>query len=184
MEKCATTARATAEVSRPGCQPRPKIRLGSPAATPTSFEADLLQKIVDIGQVHQNLARLRALIAADDPVLGKLVDDAAGPRVSDIELSLHERHRRTAFRRHRPGSAREQWVQLPLRGLVASLPLRARALLEDLVHVSRLTLRTPEVHHRLDLGVAHERALDAGRLARGDGLVEHVSAAKKLFGAP
>src|SRR4029077_8752098 len=71
-------------------------------------------------------------------------------------------------------------VELALGGL-PSLPFRAGALLEDLLHISGRALRLPEVHDSLDLRVAHKRALDAGRFAGVDGLIEHVPAAQQLF---
>ena len=116
-------------------------------------------------------------------MLGELVDDAARARVADIELALHQRHRRAAFRGHRASRAREQRVELALGALATPGPLRAGALLEDLLHVSRRALRLPEAHHRFDLGVAHERALYARRLARIHGLVEHVATPEQLLSA-
>src|SRR2546427_228814 len=65
----------------------------------------------------------------------------------------------------------------------AALALRARALFEDLLHVTRSTLRPPEIDDRLDFGVAHERTLDARRLARIDRLVQHVATSEKLLRA-
>src|SRR6202011_1776675 len=120
------------------------------------------------------------MVATDDAVLGKLVDDAPGPRVPDVELSLHQGHGRRALGGDGPRRAREERIQLALRSL-ASLPLSARALFEDLFHVSRATLRTPEVDDRLDLRIADESALDSCRLAGIDRLVQHVAAPEQLF---
>src|SRR5229473_3008367 len=47
------------------------------APAPTSFQADPLQEVVDVRQVHQHLAGLGPLVAPDDPMLGELVDDPA-----------------------------------------------------------------------------------------------------------
>ncbi len=115
-------------------------------------------------------------------MLRQLVDNPARARVADVELALHERHRRAALRGDGACSTREQRIQLALGG-VASLPLRALTLFEDLFHVAGSALRAPEVDDRLDLRVAHERALDAGRLARVDRLIKHVSAAEQLLRA-
>src|SRR5579864_9172513 len=158
----------------------PGVTDGSPAATPTSFDAQSLQQLVDVGQRHHHLARLGALVAPDDAVLRQLVDDAPRARVADVELPLHERHGRGALRRDGASRTREQRVELALLAW-APLPLRPRAFLEDLLHVARAALRFPEVDHGLDLGVAHEGALDARRLARVDRLVEHVAAAEQLL---
>ena len=46
---------------------------------------------------------------------------------------------------------------------------------------SRTALRFPVIDDRLKLGVADERALDAGRLAGIDWLVQHVAATKQFF---
>src|SRR5712692_9002633 len=116
-------------------------------------------------------------------MLGELVDDTARARVADVELALHQRHRRGAFGGDRTTGARKEWVELALGTLASSLPRRAGALFENLLHVPRRPLRFPELHDRLDLGVADERALDTRRLARIDGLVEHVAAAEKLLRA-
>src|SRR5712692_1967603 len=152
------------------------------APAPTSFQADPLQEVVDVRQVHQHLAGPGPLVAPDDPMLGELVDDPASTGVADVELSLHERHRSPALSGDSPRRAREQRIQLALGGL-ASLPLGAGPLFEDLLHVARAALRTPEVDHRLDLGVAVECALDAGRFAGVDGLIQHVAAAEQLLRA-
>src|SRR5690348_9737092 len=53
------------------------------------LDAEPLQQVVDVGQRHQHLARLRSLVAADDAVLGQLVDDPAGAGVAHVELALH-----------------------------------------------------------------------------------------------
>src|SRR6266851_9639115 len=117
------------------------------------FETDSLQELVDVRQVHEDLARFGTLVAADDSMLGELVDDAAGARVADVELPLHQGDRRRALGGDGASRSREQRIQLALGG-VASLPLCARAFLEDLLHVPRAALRAPEVHYRLDLRVA------------------------------
>src|SRR5437762_2068004 len=114
-------------------------------------------------------------------MLGELVDDPARPGVADVELALHEGDRRRAFGRHRPRATREEGIQLALLPPLASLPFGHRALFEDLFHVARSSLRLPEADHAVDLGIADERALDAGRFACIDGLVEHVAATEKLF---
>src|SRR5216684_2969724 len=159
-----------------------KVKCATPA-TAGSFEPDLLQQIVNVRQVHQHLTRFGALVTADHTVLGELIDDPARTRIADVELALHERHRSPALGGDSARGPREQRIQLALRGL-ASLPLRAGALFEDLLHVARPALRTPEVDDRLDLRVADERALDARGLAGVDRLVQHVAAAEKFLSTP
>src|SRR5229473_3097979 len=156
-----------------------KVKCAAPA-TAGSFEPDLLQQIVNVRQVHQHLTRFGALVTADHTVLGELIDDPARTRIADVELALHERHRSPALGGDSARGAREQRIQLALGGL-ASLPLRAGALFEDLLHVAGRALRAPEVDDRLDLGVADEGPLDAGRLAGIDRLVQHIAAAEKLL---
>src|SRR6266550_466221 len=145
------------------------------------FDAEPLQQIVDVGKRHQDLARLGSLIAADHAMLGELVDDPAGPGITDVELALHERDRRRAFGRHRTRGPREKGIQLAFLPPLASLPFGHGALFEDLFHVAGSSLRLPEADHAIDLWIADESALDACRLACIDGLVEHVAATEKLF---
>src|SRR5439155_20546076 len=147
------------------------------------FETESLQQPVDSRQVHHHLARFRTLVSADHAMLGELVDDAARARVADVELALNQRHRRATFSRDRSSRACKQRVELALRALASTRPLRTRALLEDLLHVSRRSLRFPEADDRFDLGVADERALDARRLARIYRLVQHVAAPQQLLRA-
>src|SRR5260370_261575 len=115
-------------------------------------------------------------------MLWELSDEPAGTRVADIELALHERHRGPALGGDGARGSGEQRIQLSL-GRLCPLPLRAGALFEDLFHVAGRALRPPEIDDRLDLGAADERALDAGRLAGIDGLVQHVPATQKLLRA-
>src|SRR5260370_28231284 len=79
---------------------------GVTAENVSSFEPDLLQEIVHVGQVHQHLTRLGSLVTADHAVLGELIDDPAGARVPDIELPLHERHRSPTLGADRPRGPR------------------------------------------------------------------------------
>src|SRR5207245_844086 len=152
------------------------------AATLTSLQTEPVQKIVDVGKVHHHLAGFRALVAADHAVLGELVDDATGTRIPDVELALHQRHRGRTLRRDGASSAREQRIELALGGL-ASLPLRAGPLFEDLLHIARAALRAPEVDDRLHFGIADERALDPSRFTRVDRLVQHVATTQQLLRA-
>src|SRR5258708_354535 len=156
---------------------------GATTASGGLWERDVVQEMVRVRQVHQRLTGLGALVTADHPVLGELIDDPARTRIADVELALHERHRSPALGGDSARGPREQRIQLALRGL-ASLPLRAGALFEDLLHVARPALRTPEVDDRLDLRVADERALDARGLAGVDRLVQHVAAAEKFLSTP
>src|SRR3989440_7914552 len=149
---------------------------------PRSFEAEALQQLVDVGQRHQHLARLRALIAADHPVFRELVDDSACARIANVELALDQRNGRGALSGDGTRRARKQWVELALLPTL-SVPCGPAAFLEDLFHISRRSLRLPEVDHALHLWVAHEGALDARRFACIDGLVEHVAPAQKLLSA-
>src|SRR3989440_11685772 len=111
----------------------------------------------------------------------ELIDDPARSRVADVELALHERARRAALCGNRPGGSREQWIQLALG--IPPRPFAAGALFQDLLHESRRALRLPERDDLLDLLVAHKGALDPGRLAGVNGLVEHVAAAEQLLGS-
>src|ERR1700693_284248 len=103
-------------------------------------------------------------------MVGELVDDPPGARVPDVELALHQRHRCAALCANGSGRASEQRVELAL-GTLSSLPLRARALFEDLLHEAGRALRLPEADDRIDLLVADERALDARRLPGVDRLI-------------
>src|SRR5260370_41489583 len=125
---------------------------GVTAANVSSLEPDLLQEIVNVGQVHQHLTRLGSLVTADHAVLGELIDDPAGTRVADIELALHERHGSSTLGSDRARGPREQRIELALRG-PAALPFRARALFEDLLHLPRPPLPTPEGPHPPHLAV-------------------------------
>src|SRR2546428_8674596 len=114
-------------------------------------------------------------------MLGELVDDPARPGVTEVERALPEGYRRRTFGRHGARGTGEEGIQLALLPPLASLPLGHGALFEDLFHVARSGLRLPEADHAVDLGIADESALDACRLARVDGLVEHGAATEKLF---
>src|SRR5207253_9649967 len=133
---------------------------------PASFDTEGLQQLVDVGKGHQDLTRLRTLIAADHPVLRELVDDPASARVSDVELALHERDGSSTLGGDRARRTRKKRVELALLPLLP-LPLGGCALFQDLFHVSRRALRLPVVDHAFDLRVADESALDAARRARG-----------------
>src|SRR5207248_10493361 len=125
--------------------------------------------------------RLGALVAADHTVLGQLVDDPAGARVADVELPLDQAHRGAALGGDRPGRLREEWVQLALLATFAKAGVNR--LVEDLLHEATLALGLPPTHDRVNLAVGDEGALDPGRLAGVDRLVEHVPPAEQLFGA-
>ncbi len=71
-------------------QIKERVPYVGPAPHALSFQAQPLQQLIDVGERHQHLARFRTLVAADDAMLGKLVDDPAGSRIADVELALDQ----------------------------------------------------------------------------------------------
>src|SRR5207245_11438908 len=91
------------------------------------------------GDPTEHLSPFGSLVAADHPVLRQLVDNPARTRVADVELALHERHRRGPFGSDCARRASKQGVELALFPPLP-LPLGAGALFEDLFHEARSAL--------------------------------------------
>src|SRR2546428_4822259 len=83
-----------------------------------AFEAEVLQQLVDIGEIHQDFTRLASLVAPDDAVVRQLVDDSPCPRVAHVELALDKGHRGAALGGDGAGGTGEQGVQAALRGAI------------------------------------------------------------------
>src|SRR5690606_30039016 len=119
--------------------------------------------------------------SADDALALHALDDARGAVIADLQVTLHEAGRSLPFPTDN-GDRLVVELVAALGFVAAGKPRGGLLLARDVLDIGRAALLFKEPDHRFDLGIAHERAVNAGDPA-ALGHVEHVALAEELLGA-